>query len=191
MMKKWLTLTVILIVIVTVTFTPVIQAYEFLGGSWTDSDVQALGWSIENYDWRGWDVRYYFSKAADSWNHVAGYKIPYFYEVNSGEKILVKGYYEESNVLAYVRLYPDRWTHPYTYAKVYINVYWFDVGYYEGGEHFQFVCAHELGHVIGLDHESDYGPIILMWENDLPYLDCGIHTPQWDDVQGVKALYGG
>ena len=50
--------------------------------------------------------------------------------------------------------------------------------------------AHELGHTLGLEHENDWGAIVLMYYTDEPFLDNGIIEPELDDINGVDAIYG-
>lgn len=56
----------------------------------------------------------------------------------------------------------------------------------------QAVMGHEMGHALGLGHDST-GPgrsVALMHENlNWSYFNCGIYTPQQDDVNGINFLY--
>jgi hypothetical protein len=49
---------------------------------------------------------------------------------------------------------------------------------------FRRVAAHELGHALGLDHENVKTALMN------PYYSDGIETPQTDDINGLKAIYG-
>ena len=50
------------------------------------------------------------------------------------------------------------------------------------------VATHELGHVIGLAHNSS-GCVIMTPYTSYRWGTCGISTPQTDDVNGINSLY--
>jgi len=49
---------------------------------------------------------------------------------------------------------------------------------------FTRVAAHELGHALGLDHDNTLPALMNTFYSDT------IETPQTDDINGIKALYG-
>lgn len=63
--------------------------------------------------------------------------------------------------------------------------YWYS--YYERIS----VATHELGHAIGLGHSNPplcNGVPVMYYSTDR-YVQCGIYTPQQDDVNGLNHLY--
>jgi len=66
------------------------------------------------------------------------------------------------------------------------NLAW-DVHHGPGSRYFDFrrVAAHELGHALGLEHEN-IQPALMN-----PFYSQTIETPQADDIDGLRALYGG
>jgi len=55
----------------------------------------------------------------------------------------------------------------------------------ERGILFRAVCAHEIGHLLGLDHSQHEGALMY------PYYSSTVETPQLqDDIPCIQALYG-
>jgi hypothetical protein len=55
----------------------------------------------------------------------------------------------------------------------------------ENGILFRAVCAHEIGHLLGLDHSAFKGALMY------PYYSASIDTPQkQDDIPRIQKLYG-
>jgi|GEM_PF-3366913 len=189
--EKAIMILLICVVILEVLLSANTFAYELLGGRWTDSDVKDLSYRVKSGIPYVSDIREVFADAAASWENTVAYGVPHFYEVSSGEKIIVNAYYEEYGALAYAYADPSLYAYPYEYAYIHVNTYYLDVAYYLSYEHFQGVLAHEIGHILGLAHETEYGPIVLMWPTDEFYIECGIYEPTLDEIYGVMDLYGG
>ena len=177
---------IIFLMIMTPSIT--VNAYVILGGSWSDSDVRDLDWRIKegiDHYWIIWDA---VEGATASWEDLVEIGWPVFNEVESGEKVYILDSYEEYGYLMRTLNYPN-WTSTYNYSKIWVNEYWFDEAYYDGEIHVQAVMAHELGHTLGLGHETYYGPQVLMYPTDAFYWECGIHGPTWDEHDGLYAIY--
>jgi len=99
--EKAIMIILICVVILEVLLSASTFAYELLGGRWTDSDVKDLSYRVKSgipYESYIGEV---FADAATSWENTVAYDVPHFYEVSSGEKIIVNAYYEEYGALAY------------------------------------------------------------------------------------------
>lgn len=166
-----------------------VSAYQIYGGRWTDSDVRNLTWRMpEGSSWY-WQLHYYTEQAAYSWNMWC--PPVWFTEVSSSELVTYYSFWLEYGPLAFADIYPSFYQYPYSWGYVYFNEYYLDSGYYLGDwVHVQAVYAHEQGHILGLRHETAWGPYVLMYPYDDFYTVGGVYYPTWDEQGGIGYLYG-
>jgi len=155
-------------------------AYVLTGDRWPEYKISPLYyWDFSGYsefhvsaaDWRAAPVR------PDPLQHPKDPEYAYFYihQVNveegwSGVTVIKS---ENGVILT---------------ADVYLNSYWFD-GWGSGAR--RSTCAHEIGHVLGLNEEPDVTLRALMYPyHNIRWDIWRINTPQNDDVEGVNAIYG-
>jgi hypothetical protein len=155
------------------------QAFHFEGGRWSArtityyNETPAYGWSVDT--------------AAYAWN-------------SSGARIqFVKSPRANAKVLLGIRWY--RHAGDATVHRVGDSIVRAEVGIQSGHDRYEMalIVAHELGHVLGLDHE--YGRCATMnpsvgndHTTSCPAPPVGTWTCrllQTDDVRGAVGLYGG
>lgn len=133
-----------------------IAAYEY----WDDPPPH---WEdVTDLDWKDYIDSYYqvairanFDASISDWEQAT--QDPDFDEVSSNEDVYVYDYYEESESnLGFTQVWWDSNDH-FTYAVCGVNWYQYDIEYYDDTWHEQSVTGHELGHVLGLDHETGEG----------------------------------
>lgn len=74
-------------------------------------------------------------------------------------------------------------------TKSRLNTYFTDA--YPNGERYT-AMVHELGHAVGLAHNNAHGScaaVQVMYFNLDSWVNCGIQTPQSDDIAGINYLY--
>ena len=76
--------------------------------------------------------------------------------------------------------------HTITYADAYLNTYYTNQSRYTSGA-VQSVAAHELGHDVGLGHDSNAYQL-MYYSTDRFWLH-GIDTPQSDENAGTQYIY--
>lgn len=83
---------------------------------------------------------------------------------------------------------PNMYSGYYTYATVRINRSYMD---YFTPNKIKAIITHELGHVMGLAHNTYTSPRTLMYEagSSVYYDSWGISTPQSNDIADLNVLY--
>lgn len=78
----------------------------------------------------------------------------------------------------------------FDYAHSDLNSYY--TAYYAGTQR-QSVAAHEFGHAFGLSHSNQSvcpGMPLMDGTTSVRWGQCGVYTPQSDDVNGINHIYG-
>ena len=134
-----------------------------------------------------WDQQ--FSMAFDSWSQVTPLT---FEQVESGEEydiiITVSGRKKENfgrlgGVLAWAQLPPSKNFDGILVSKFDTAENWVLPEFSNEGTVLLSVAAHEIGHLLGLDHSND--PNSLMF----PYINNALE-PKEDDIRKIQRLYG-
>ena len=157
-----------------------VNAYVWTGDKWPDNKIDPLYyWDFSGYsefhtsasDWRAAPVK------PNPLQHPGDPEYAYFY---------VHKVFEET----------DWWGATVTItddgiilaADVYLNEYHFQNA---GSGSRRSTCAHEIGHVLGLDEEPNAVLRALMYPyHNVRWDSWRINTPQTDDVNGVNSIYG-
>ena len=173
----------------------IVDGYVLNGGEWECNRLHYLGWYVtDNSVYRN-EIRNHVGIADNEWNGVIIYEYeerPRFYEQSYRP-------YEYAVIFIDLEYLPIRSILGVTdlrilNGEIYLAYVTFNQGPYIGGyyiddNHFRHVVNHELGHVLGLGHESRHGPTVLMYPNDAPYTDNDIWYPTIDEINGVNYLY--
>ena len=77
-----------------------------------------------------------------------------------------------------------------SYATSWLNAF-YTQPYNATRSQVQSIAAHELGHDLGLDHNSVGCQLMLRYTSDRwkVWGGCKVNTPQQDDINGVNSLY--
>lgn len=165
-------------------------AFETLDGKYSSTDISDMDYKVSPYADHKTQIQNAASPASASWEDIVDSDTPDWHEVTSGSyEVYITDYEDANGYLGYT--YNDPEEGPiYDSSIIWINDWYIDQSYYEDTNHFQWLLGHEMGHVQGLAHETDYGATVLMYPYDNAYLDYGVYTPQSDDEDGIEDLYG-
>lgn len=155
-------------------------AYNFTRYSWLDSKVGNIKahkngssstvnniWNQSLYYWNSEDTPAYFTSGTSSDRDIRLYDV----------------YDSSTSYDGKSQVYVDSNNHIYS-AYSWINTYYMQNYSTHKAES---VSTHELGHILGLAHES--GAVVMNPYTSSRYDDYNVYTPQQDDVDGVNALY--
>jgi hypothetical protein len=180
---------IVLLMLNVVSTTVPVHAFELLGGQYSSTDISDMDYKVSPYADHKTQIQNAASPAGTSWEDIVDSDTPDWIEVTSGTyEVYISDYDDAYGYLGWT--YNDPSTGTTDSSIIWINDWYIDQSYYTDSNHFQWLLAHEMGHVQGLAHESDFGPTVLMYPYDATYTSNGIYTPQSDDEDGIEDLYG-
>lgn len=159
-------------------------AYHLLGGRWPNQPhsgccarlTAAIVLPMTSYDQTGW------WNGMDAWN-VSPANIVFSENSGGYAPVMYDTYNSGVGWDGITYIHPCN-SCTYTYDDAYLN-YYYTVNYSDA--EIQSVSAHELGHVLGLDHNT--GCVLMNAYTSTRWGTCGVNTPQQDDINGVNAQY--
>lgn len=170
-----------MLLVLSFSITLKANAYELLGGKWSNSNVKNLKYFISSSNDK---VNSFWNEGIYNWNSTSTpvnfiKGTPQNYSVGLGSYID-----KNTSTDGYAVLYPSSTSNPYSGAYGYLNEAKTD--YYVADKGIG-LAGHELGHVLGLAHVTNKA---IMIDNSKDRYDVyKIVKPQSDDVNGINRLY--
>ena len=176
---KRLAVAITVLVVALFATSASVGAYNLFGGKWSSVNplVFCVSASYDDLSYRWLDGLYYWRQAANP---------PFTYQTSCTTNLitLLDANYSAVDWDGVTHLDPSLTANPYTSGYATLN--WYFLQNYVINKRIS-VASHELGHVLGLDHNT--GCVLMVIDSATRYDTCGIYTPQSDDVAGVQALY--
>lgn len=150
---------------------------RYIKDSMTSKD--SAGFSNALTAWNGSAAPIYF-QTASSGNHVE------LWDENDGGNTIVG--YSWENTTSNGCNANGKTVYITYYAAAYLNTYYTNGSNYTSNGAIQAAAAHELGHTVGLGHDSSTYALMYI-SLDVYWFQHGIKTPQSSDISGTNAIY--
>jgi len=168
------------------------KGYSLLGWRWSYSKAKSLYYWVDSYLWTYFDGLAFWY-AARSWERLVNGEVPQFFEVSYGEDITIFSYDGGNNgelAGCWSAYFWNGYYYEIYHSNIRVNKYYIETGYYYCFQQKQRVSAHEFGHTLGLaDLAAPPDIYWLMYKYEV-YGQTGVYTPQSDDINGLRAIYG-
>jgi len=140
-----------------------VLAYNLYGGRWSDSNVANLGF-CKAVSYSGHSAAY--DDALYLWDYHST-DFDYYMSCSTNKVSLLDVNYSGYSWIGHADLYQSHTSYPYTSGVIYLNY-----AISSSEQHYGKVAAasHELGHILGLAHETDDECVIM----ETPYYSFGM-----------------
>jgi predicted Zn-dependent protease len=180
-MKK---LAVVMITLILLVGNISIANAGIFGGSWANNPTYWVNPSSPYYS--------DFNQAINNWNGALSYigaSIRFTYDTAEYASFIPEmTFYGETGWNGYGQAFPNQYSGTLTYATLKLNRTYMD-NYTP--EKRKAITTHELGHILGLSHNTYTSPHTLMYEggSSVYYDQWGISSPQGNDIADLNLIY--